>query len=58
MSKLKRKNTKIKIEKLDGMKRKKNMFKVPIPVNGFIEIDDPYYEFDDLPVDAVFELRG
>lgn len=46
MSKLKHKNPKIKIKKLDGCRPKKKMFK--IPMNGFIEIDDPNYEIDDL----------
>lgn len=56
LSKLKKHNPKIKIKKLDGSRPKKKMFR--IPVNGFIEIADPYYELDELPVDAVFELKG
>lgn len=55
LPKLKKHNPKIKIKKLDGIRPKKNMFR--IPVNGFIEISDPNYELDDLPVDAVFELK-
>lgn len=44
MGKLKRKNPKTKIVQLK--KAKKQMFRVP--VDGFIEIDDPNYEIDDL----------
>lgn len=55
LSKLKKHNPKIKIKKLDGSRPKKKMFR--IPVNGFIEIDDPYYELDDMLADAVFELK-
>lgn len=45
MSKLKRKNPKIVIVKLDGKKPEKKLFKIPL--NGFVEFDDPNYEMDD-----------
>ena len=46
MYKLKQKNPKIKIERLNGKKPIRNLFR--IPAKGFVKLDDPDYILDDL----------